>query len=202
MRQGQSTLEYILLIGIVAVGLIVMLVYVSRGRQGNLRSQAEQLGTGQYAPGKTTISNRQNKVLVSTASVGSSTTIKHGNMYEKNAELEAKYAQITDGVRSLYHFRQWWEEEVEIEATLGALAVQTGNWAWVPPTDSNSLAFREQQMRDEGDLLATYSDEAKQLADDWKKREIRGDKTSSGSYSKERGEISTHKVTSETLGAF
>ena len=49
MRQGQTTLEYVYLVGIVAVALIVMLVYISRGFQGNLRGQADQLGE-QYSP--------------------------------------------------------------------------------------------------------------------------------------------------------
>jgi Flp pilus assembly pilin Flp len=49
MRQAQTTLEYVYLVGIVAVALIVMLVYVSRGFQGNLRIQADQMGE-QYSP--------------------------------------------------------------------------------------------------------------------------------------------------------
>lgn len=50
MRKGQSTLEYVYLIGIVAVAIIAVLVYVSRGFQGKLRLQANQTGE-QYSPG-------------------------------------------------------------------------------------------------------------------------------------------------------
>ena len=53
MRRAQTTLEYVYLVGIVAVALIVMLVYISRGFQGKLREQADQLGE-QYSPGNMT----------------------------------------------------------------------------------------------------------------------------------------------------
>jgi hypothetical protein len=84
MKQGQTTLEYILLIGLFAAGLIAMLVYVGRGHQGNLRSQAEQLGANQYAPGKTTINNNETKIAASTNNAGSSTTTVYGSVNEPN----------------------------------------------------------------------------------------------------------------------
>ncbi len=77
MRRGQTTLEYVLLIGIAAAGLIALIVYVSRGHQGNLRSQAEQLSTEQYASGKTTIHNWENKTLKSSVTSVSSTEVQH-----------------------------------------------------------------------------------------------------------------------------
>jgi len=49
MRRAQTTLEYAYLIGIVAAAIIVMLVYISRGFQGNLRTLSEQIGAGAYA---------------------------------------------------------------------------------------------------------------------------------------------------------
>jgi len=49
IKQGQTTLEYVYLIGIAAAAIIVMLVYVSRGFQGRLRVQADSLGE-QYSP--------------------------------------------------------------------------------------------------------------------------------------------------------
>jgi len=49
MRQAQTTLEYVYLVGVVAAAIIVMLVYISRGWQGELRVQADQMGE-QYAP--------------------------------------------------------------------------------------------------------------------------------------------------------
>lgn len=44
MKQGQASLEYILLIGFAAAAIIAMLVYLSRGFQGRVREQADQVG--------------------------------------------------------------------------------------------------------------------------------------------------------------
>jgi hypothetical protein len=79
MRKGQSVLEYVFLIGVGAAALIVMLVYIGRGLQGNLRNQAEQLGAQQYSPGKTTMHNIEIKEGNDNSSLGSSTTTVHGN---------------------------------------------------------------------------------------------------------------------------
>lgn len=49
MRQAQATLEYVCLAAIVAAAIIAILVYASRGFQGNLRTQADQMGE-QYSP--------------------------------------------------------------------------------------------------------------------------------------------------------
>ncbi|MEK7308299.1 MAG: hypothetical protein AAB089_04440 [Nitrospirota bacterium] len=54
MRRAQTTLEYVFLIGIVAAALIAILAYVSRGFQGKLRNQADEMGE-QYSPGHTDI---------------------------------------------------------------------------------------------------------------------------------------------------
>jgi len=50
MRHGQSTLEYVFLIALVAAAIIAISVYVSRGFQGRLREQADQVGE-QYSLG-------------------------------------------------------------------------------------------------------------------------------------------------------
>ena len=49
MRHGQTTLEYVYLVGIVAVALIATLVYIARAFQGNVRTHADELGE-QYSP--------------------------------------------------------------------------------------------------------------------------------------------------------
>jgi len=49
MRRGQTALEYVFLIGIVAAAIIAILVYISRGFQENLRFRADQVGE-QYSP--------------------------------------------------------------------------------------------------------------------------------------------------------
>ena len=48
-RRGQSTLEYAVLIGIVAGGLIVMQIYLKRAKMGGLRQAADDIGT-QFNP--------------------------------------------------------------------------------------------------------------------------------------------------------
>ena len=51
MKNGQSTLEYVVLVGFLAAAISVMLIYISRGFQGKLREQADSLGE-QYSLGK------------------------------------------------------------------------------------------------------------------------------------------------------
>lgn len=52
-RKGQSTLEYVILIGFVVAAIIAMGVYMKRGIQGKLRESADQVGE-QYSAGNTT----------------------------------------------------------------------------------------------------------------------------------------------------
>ena len=51
--RGQSTLEYVILIGFVVAALIAMGVYMKRGIQGKLRESTDQIGE-QYSAGQTT----------------------------------------------------------------------------------------------------------------------------------------------------
>ncbi len=48
-RTGQSTLEYAVLIAVVAAAAIGMQIYVKRGLQGRLRQSADQVGE-QFTP--------------------------------------------------------------------------------------------------------------------------------------------------------
>ncbi|MFH1077573.1 MAG: hypothetical protein V1753_12235 [Pseudomonadota bacterium] len=50
--KGQSTLEYVILIGFVVAALIAMGVYMKRGIQGKLRESSDQVGE-QYSAGNT-----------------------------------------------------------------------------------------------------------------------------------------------------
>lgn len=51
--KGQSTLEYVVLIGFVVAALIAMSWYMKRGAQGRMRQSADQIGE-QYEAGCTT----------------------------------------------------------------------------------------------------------------------------------------------------
>lgn len=50
---GQSTLEYALLIAVIAAALITMQVYIKRGIQGRVRDMADQISPNQYERGTT-----------------------------------------------------------------------------------------------------------------------------------------------------
>jgi len=77
-RRGQLGLEYIFLVGIVAAAIIAIIVYIGRGKQGQVRSQADQLSESQYAPGKTAIhSDTEHKAARSSNSSASATTTKN-----------------------------------------------------------------------------------------------------------------------------
>ena len=50
MKNGQSTLEYVVLVGFLAAAISIMLIYINRGFQGKLREQSDSLGE-QYSFG-------------------------------------------------------------------------------------------------------------------------------------------------------
>ena len=51
-RKGQSTLEYAMIIMVIAAGIIAMQVYMKRSVQGKLRESTDSIGK-QYSAGKT-----------------------------------------------------------------------------------------------------------------------------------------------------
>ena len=66
MRQkAQSLVEYAVLICIIVAALISMQVYIKRGVQGSLRSNADSIGSVAYSP-KATLSNAQTNVISKT----------------------------------------------------------------------------------------------------------------------------------------
>jgi len=227
MRRGQSTLEYILLVGIAAVGLIVMLVYVSRGHQGSLRSQADQLGAGQYAPANTKINNRDAKSLTRNEQSSSATVTKHSD--HPVGELDKELAGDPDDTENMenqqgllsrigkldayiYGLYVEWEETVVPEAVgedgLGgeAAKVRGGMWGWVQPTADGSITYIETTYIPNGETsLAKLVGEVTDHFDTskpghWPER--KPDKTTSGSSSAERGTTNTYKQTNETLGSY
>lgn len=52
-KKGQSTLEYVIMIAVIAAALVAMQAYIKRGVQGKLRSSTDEIGE-QYSPGYTT----------------------------------------------------------------------------------------------------------------------------------------------------
>jgi hypothetical protein len=171
MRRGQTTLEYILFIGIAAAGLITMIFYVSRGHQGYLRSQADQLSQEQYAPGETEIDNHENKNLISTVNASSTTTTTHSKnpVGQRNEALEGPIpnpddpgppiqgilALINKAKMNLYFLYSEWEDNIVIES-IGpdagvvsgqAAKVKNGLWPWPgQPTAIGSIDYEENEL--------------------------------------------------------
>lgn len=73
-RRAQNTLEYAILIAIVAIGLLAMQNYVKRGFQGMLRERADDLGE-QFSPGYTTYN-----YSITTNSTTNQTITDNGNL--------------------------------------------------------------------------------------------------------------------------
>jgi len=98
-KRGQTTLEYVYLIGVAAVALIAALVYVSRGFQGNVRLSSDQIGAGQYDPQNMNVNNVEVKHSISKiTSKGSSTTIygnDDGSNPNKSTDTSDNYDETT-----------------------------------------------------------------------------------------------------------
>lgn len=95
-RTAQTTLEYAILIGVIAAALVAMQIYLKRGYQGKLKSGADSMGQ-QFSPELTTytydtdsLSNTQEVI-----NTGTTTTTIHnqwsdrtGNESVENLETE------------------------------------------------------------------------------------------------------------------
>lgn len=72
-KKGQTTLEYAILIGVVAAALIAMQVYLKRGYQGKIRASADDMGD-QFSPELTTYTFTTNTLTNSNEAVASGAT--------------------------------------------------------------------------------------------------------------------------------
>ncbi len=199
MKRGQSTLDYVFLIGLAAAGLIAMLVYVNRGLQGNIRDKAEQLGAWQYAPGNTTIDNRQTKTAESSAASGSNTSVCYGNLNEPCTACEEKLEEIEAQKKELDELRKAFELITVSEARTGAAAVRHGNWDY--PVPSSAWEKAKQDMDAAYVKLHELYEELQALQEAWKNREITKDVTGgTSSWSREEGSTTDYKHTDEVLG--
>ncbi len=84
MRRGQSTVEYLFLIGMAAAVLIGMGVYMKRGYQGHVRGLGDQVGS-QYSPSTAAINNQEVKTIRSTVVSKSDTTTVYGDSGDTSA---------------------------------------------------------------------------------------------------------------------
>ncbi|PIS34260.1 MAG: hypothetical protein COT38_01070 [Candidatus Omnitrophica bacterium CG08_land_8_20_14_0_20_41_16] len=79
--RGQSTLEYVILLGFVVAALIAMGIYMKRGFEGKLRESTDQVGE-QYSSGYTvsdytTTTDVAQKEVVSSGGVSQTTISKN-----------------------------------------------------------------------------------------------------------------------------
>jgi len=211
MRRGQSTLEYVILLGFAAAGLIAMILYSSRGHQGHMRDQAEQLGARQYAPGNTRIKANQAEqgVQKEESAFSTTTTVNSQNpIGEINPELQGDpnspdpvargglLGQIFNQWGYIYYLIDFWEQYVSPEGKEVAQAVAGGWWPWQPP--AGGIIAVEKKIDEELVVLETLEAAAKKSNDDWPDREP--NETSNISGSSEKGRIETRNHIDESLG--
>lgn len=88
-KSAQSTLEYAVLLGVIAAGLIAMQTYLKGGFQGRMRSSADSIGEKeQFDPTKSTFTVTQNTDTVATATsqAGKTTSTKTQNVISNVTE--------------------------------------------------------------------------------------------------------------------
>jgi Flp pilus assembly pilin Flp len=86
-RSAQTTLEYAILIGVIAAALITMQIYLKRGYQGKIKSGADSMGE-QFSPGLST-SNYTTNSLSNTQEVignGTTTTTIHNQWSDRSGD--------------------------------------------------------------------------------------------------------------------
>jgi hypothetical protein len=216
VRRGQSTFEYALLIGITAAGIILMLIYISRGHQGNLRSQADQLGARQYAPGQTTIVSDDDKPteakqLSSLASAGSQTKTEHPvgedgksrDVNEPTTDRDALMVKVEAKMAEIYSLMNDMEIIFQTEGPDEAAWARKNGLPW-PGGRLGQLAstLKKKQIEDAGKALDDINALIEAFDKERESRPRKPDKTTTTSYSSEKGKIKTEKNTNETLGAW
>lgn len=99
MKNGQSTLEYAVVIIVLSAALVAMLIYLKRGVQGRLRSEADQLGQ-LYSPRNTdsaiTVS-RNSEIITNVVSVITATTEKKDSQTFKYDRINSSTVITTVG---------------------------------------------------------------------------------------------------------
>ena len=209
MKKGQSTLDYVLLIGVFAAALIAMLVYVSRGLQGNLRANADRLGVNQYDYGNTSANNNETKKIGSTKSVSSTTTVTYGNLSEPNPDLEAALQAYKDSLDKIDEFNKKIDSAVVPEAKAEAKDMIEGGtneiyWEPWPSSDSDGdgavYSDLNTKLGEEQTNAQNLYDTYLELQEAWDNREITDDSSSSSGSSSETNSTDISRTTSESLG--
>jgi len=200
MKRGQATADFIILVGFVAAGLIAMLVYAGRGQQGNLRSQAEQLGTQQYEPGNTTVDNWETKHVTKTEKMSSSTTTKHSEepQGEDNPAANAAYKGVEAAMSRLYAKMDQIDKKFQEEGLAKAAEVAAGGtWMWTPSGELNTLLDELYVIQEEIKVFYDTAEAANKAMPEREKNE-----SHSGAQAMEHGTTTTIKSMDETIGGY
>lgn len=179
-RKGQSTLEYVFLIGIVAVSIAAMLVYMKRGFQGNIRTYSDQLGAGSYSSGNTTASNTQQKKAEIEIVSQSTTSVTYGNSH-----------RLPDDILTLKSQAKELQETINSLATqLHAAAKHSATWEAL----KTQLSTAQETMRSLEVSLTTKLRK-------WQAQPKTPDQTVATSSNIESGTQTDTRHTDESLGA-
>jgi hypothetical protein len=87
MRKAQSVLEYAIVITCLVVALLAMRTYITRGMQGHLREEIDQIGQ-QYDPGNTTSTTT---ITTNSLVTTDTSTINDGNVTRTNTTSTTDY---------------------------------------------------------------------------------------------------------------
>jgi Flp pilus assembly pilin Flp len=128
-RRGQSTLEYAVIIAIVAAGLLAIKIYMGRGLQGKLREATDQIGE-QYSARNTTsiINTTQSNTLETVESFGYSKNYIDTNYYGKDADgtvypmygQGTSYYKVNTPATVIRKTQTGGEEKITTNATTGS----------------------------------------------------------------------------------
>lgn len=177
MRRAQAILEYAYLIGIVAAAIIVMLAYISRGFQGNLRTLTEQVGAGAYAPGNTTVNNAETRHTLSTVISESTAKTTYGNGQSENLAMHENSEQ---------------QKSLRADLLVLRAAKKTATGSALDNINTQISA----KTTELNNLVAAY----KVLSDAWDGRTINPNVTNATSSNIETGTQTVNKDTNEALG--
>lgn len=95
-RRAQSTLEYMVLIGVMVAALVAMQAYLKRGMQGRLRGYAEQLTQGAaYSPKATNSTQIITRIVQETSDSATLCEDQDGNKIDCNDNTIPKKTRIS-----------------------------------------------------------------------------------------------------------
>ncbi|MCU0666746.1 MAG: hypothetical protein MUF05_06605 [Candidatus Omnitrophica bacterium] len=99
-NKAQSIMEYVVMIGVVAIAIFSMTVYFKRGVQGSLRNTAGQISDGgMYSPGATVANSRiTRKIAETSTSYTNPADSSSGSVLEANKSISESSTRIEQNI--------------------------------------------------------------------------------------------------------